>query len=61
MLKRVLGPLDGSPLAESAVAVAARIAHTSDGTIVLLRVISISTTYTAYNYVSDMAQDPELA
>jgi nucleotide-binding universal stress UspA family protein len=61
MLKRILVPLDGSPLAESAVAVAARIAHTSDGTIVLLRVISIPTTYTAYNYGSDMAQSPELA
>ncbi len=61
MLKRILVPLDGSPLAESALTVAARIAHTSDGTIVLLRVIGVSTTYTPYVYGSDMAQSPELA
>ena len=61
MLKRILVSLDGSPLAESAMAVAARIAHASDGTIVLLRVIGVSTTYTPYVYGSDMAQSPELA
>jgi len=61
MLKRILVPLDGSPLAESALTVAARIAHASDGTIVLLRVIGVSTTYTPYVYGSDMAQSPELA
>jgi len=61
MLKRILVPLDGSPLAESALTVAVRIAHTSDGTIVLLRVIGVSTTYTPYVYGSDMAQSPELA
>ncbi len=61
MLKRILVPLDGSPLAESALTVAARIAHTADGTIVLLRVIGVSTTYTPYVYGSDMAQSPELA
>ncbi len=61
MLKRILVPLDGSPLAEKALTVAARIARTSDGTIVLLRVIGVSTTYTPYVYGSDMAQSPELA
>ncbi len=61
MLKRILVPLDGSPLAESAMTVAARIAHSSDGTIVLLRVIGVPTTYTPYVYGSDMAQSPELA
>ncbi len=61
MLKRILVALDGSQLAESALAVAARIAHSSDGTIVLLRVIGVSTTYTPYVYGSDMAQSPELA
>ena len=61
MLKRILVPLDGSPLAESALAVAARIAHSSDGTIVLLRVIGVPTTYTPYVYGSDMAQSPQLA
>jgi len=61
MLKRILVPLDGSQLAESALAVAARIAHSSDGTIVLLRVIGVPTTYTPYVYGSDMAQSPQLA
>ena len=61
MLKRILVPLDGSPLAESALAVAARIAHAFDGTILLLRVIGVPTTYTPYIYGSDMAQSPQLA
>lgn len=61
MLNRILVPLDGSPLAESALAVAARVAHASDGTIVLLRVIGVPATYTPYIYSSDMAQSPALA
>ncbi len=61
MLKRILVPLDGSLLAESALVVAARIAQASDGTIVLLRVIGVPTTYTPYIYGSDMAQSPQLA
>jgi nucleotide-binding universal stress UspA family protein len=61
MLKRILVPLDGSLLAESALAVAARIAHASDSTIVLLRVIGVPTTYTPYLYGSDMVQSPQLA
>jgi nucleotide-binding universal stress UspA family protein len=61
MLKRLLVPLDGSPLAESALAVAARVARASDGTIVLLRVIGVPTTYTPYIYGPDMAQSPSIA
>ena len=61
MLKRILVPLDGSPLAESALAVAARVARASDGTIVLLRVIGVPTTYTPYIYGPDMAQSPSIA
>jgi nucleotide-binding universal stress UspA family protein len=61
MLKRILVPLDGSLLAESALAVAARVAQTSDGSIVLLRVIGVPTTYTPYIYGPDMAQSPSLA
>jgi nucleotide-binding universal stress UspA family protein len=61
MLKRILVPLDGSPLAESALAVAARVVQASDGTIVLLRVIGVPTTYTPYIYGPDMAQSPSLA
>ena len=61
MLKRILVPLDGSLLAEGALRVAARIALASDGTILLLRVIGVPTTYTPYIYGSDMAQSPQLA
>ncbi|HEY6411459.1 MAG TPA: universal stress protein, partial [Ktedonobacteraceae bacterium] len=61
MLKRILVPLDGSPLAESALVVAARIAQAADGTIVLLRVIGVPTTFTPYIYGSDMSQSPQLA
>jgi nucleotide-binding universal stress UspA family protein len=61
MLKRILVPLDGSPLAESALVDAARIAHATDGTIVLVRVIGVPTTYTPYIYGPDMAQSPQLA
>jgi nucleotide-binding universal stress UspA family protein len=61
MLKRILVPLDGSLLAESALAVAARVAQASDGSIVLVRVIGVPTTYTPYIYGPDMAQSPSLA
>ena len=61
MLKRILVPLDGSPLAESALAIAARVAQASDGSIVLVRVIGVPTTYTPYIYGPDMAQSPSLA
>ncbi len=61
MLKRTLVPLDGSPLAEKALRVAARIARASNGAIVLLRVIGVPTTYTPYVYGADMAQNPQLA
>jgi len=58
MFKRLLVPLDGSPRAESALAVAARVASASDGTILLLQVVSIPATYTPYIYGPDMAQSP---
>lgn len=61
MLKRVLVPLDGSPLAESSLAVAVRIAHATDGSIVLVRVIGIPATYSPYMYGSDMVQSPAFA
>src|SRR6516162_9852477 len=60
MLKRILVPLDGSLLAESALEVAARIAHASDGAILLLQVIGTPGTYTPYMYQSDMALSPQL-
>jgi nucleotide-binding universal stress UspA family protein len=40
MFKRILVPLDGSPRAESALPVAARLARAADGTIILLNVIT---------------------
>jgi len=58
MIKRILVPLDGSPLAERALAVAARIARASDGTIVLLQVMGIPAAYTPYVYGADMVQTP---
>ena len=61
MLKRILVPLDSSPLAEKALRVAARMARATDGTIVILRVIGVPTTYTPYIYGADMAQNPQLA
>lgn len=41
MYKRILVPLDGSPRAESAVPIAARIARASGGSVLLLRVVTI--------------------
>jgi nucleotide-binding universal stress UspA family protein len=61
MLKRILVPLDGSLLAEKALRVAARMARATNGTIVILRVIGVPTTYTPYIYGADMAQNPQLA
>ncbi len=61
MFKRILVPLDSSPRAEKALAVAARVARVSDGTIVLLQVVSIPATYTPYIYGPDMAQSPMYA
>jgi nucleotide-binding universal stress UspA family protein len=58
MFQRILVPLDGSLRAESALAVAARIAHASEGTIVLLQVVGIPATSTPYIYGPDIAQSP---
>jgi len=40
MFKRILVPLDGSPLAERAIPVAARLARASGGSITLLRIVT---------------------
>lgn len=45
MFRRILVPLDGSPLAESAIPVAAKIAQANHGTIILLRVEPIPIVY----------------
>ncbi len=61
MFKRILVPLDGSLRAESALAVAERIARASEGTIMLLRVVGIPAEYTTYLYDSYLAQTPTYA
>ena len=42
MLKRILVPLDGSPLAERALAVAAKLARYNDGELILVQALPIS-------------------
>lgn len=56
MFRRVLVPLDGSGRAERAIPVAARIARSSGGSVVLLRVVSTSIEFWPY-----MAPQPTLA
>src|SRR5437870_5087948 len=41
MFQRILVPLDGSPRAEWALPLAVRIAHASDGMLILVRVVDI--------------------
>jgi nucleotide-binding universal stress UspA family protein len=50
MFKRILVPLDGAPLAERAVPMAARIARASGGSIVLLRVVNPPVEYGYWAY-----------
>jgi nucleotide-binding universal stress UspA family protein len=45
MFKRILVPLDGSPRAEQALSIATQFARQSDGTVILLRIISLATEY----------------
>lgn len=45
MFQRILIPLDGSTRAERAIPVAARLAHTSDGSVILVRVVSKSSDF----------------
>lgn len=56
MFKRILVPLDGSPRAERALAVAARLAQASDGTVVLLEAVGIPPEYSAYLFGPYLAQ-----
>ncbi len=65
MYKRILVPLDGSARAESAVPVAARIAHSSGGSVILLQVaaipIEIETDNAPSNIYSQTALDKGIA
>lgn len=45
MFKQILVPLDGSPRAEQALPIAARLARASGGSITLLRVVNTSTEF----------------
>ncbi len=48
MFQRILVPLDGSPLAEQALPVAARVARAFGGIITLLHVVDVSQAYVSY-------------
>jgi len=65
MLKTILVPLDGSSRAEAALPVAAQIARTSGGVIVLVQIVSLATEYwpaitTPYPSMAQAAVDAEL-
>ena len=45
MMKRILVPLDGSPLAERALAVAAKLARSADGTLILVQALPMTFVY----------------
>ena len=48
MYKHILVPLDGSTRAERAIPVAARIAHATNGTVVLVQIATLPFTYSPY-------------
>src|SRR6185312_8976413 len=48
MFTHILVPLDGSRRAEQALPVAARLAHASGGTVVLLQVVSMANQFISY-------------
>lgn len=48
MFQRILVPLDGSTRAEQALPIAARLAHVSSGTIVLLRAVNLPNQFVSY-------------
>lgn len=56
MFQRILVPLDGSPRAESAIPVAARLAQASGGNVILLRVVSPS-----LDFQASLTLEPRLA
>lgn len=47
MMKRILVPLDGSPLAERALAVAANLARSTDGALILVQALTLPVEYDA--------------
>ena len=61
MFTRILVPLDGSPRAEHALTVAARLARAADGTVVLLQAVAIPAEYRTHMYGPYLAQTPMMA
>src|SRR5258707_9465942 len=65
MLQRILVPLDGSPLAEQALPIAARIARATGGTVILLHVTPLHVEYGPYlaqaQSLSEVVLQEELA
>jgi nucleotide-binding universal stress UspA family protein len=65
MFKQILVPLDGSKRAEQALPVAARIARTSGGSVVLLQVVGLGLEYSPYlaqaGYLTQSVLEGELA
>lgn len=55
MFRHILVPLDGSPRAEQALPVAARLAQASDGTVVVLRVVGPTAAFMPYPAVDPRA------
>jgi nucleotide-binding universal stress UspA family protein len=67
MFRRMLVPIDGSPLAEQAIPVAARLAHTSAGSLIICRAIPAMGGYEfgadaleAESYLAQVRQSPHL-
>lgn len=48
MFQRILVPLDGSACAEQALPIAARLAGTAGGSVILLRVVNLTTEFLSY-------------
>jgi nucleotide-binding universal stress UspA family protein len=53
MVTRILVPLDGSQLAEHALAVAAKLARSSDGTLILIQALPMTSVYASF-YVPEV-------
>lgn len=57
MFKRLLVPLDGSALAEQAIASAVRLAHATGGSILLVHVVNPPSEFTIYTEITIPSQD----
>ena len=60
MFQTILVPLDGSQRAERAVLTAARIAHATNGTVVLLQVVSLPVEYLSSFALAPMVTDESI-